>query len=287
MLKVLIVDDETVVRRGIVLGVDWASMDCVVVGEAANGEEGLAAAERYNPNLIITDVRMPRMDGIEMMRRLREKESTAHFIILTAYDEFDYARAALRYGAADYLLKPFRDQDLMSAIARVREKEGAAQPAEDTLLLPKGDKSKYVLQTLNYIAEHYADTDINIASIARHIGISEGHLSHVFKKETNLQPWAISPSTASIRPASCCGTAGTRCTRWRRWWATATWPISAARSKSSPACRHRSIRTDAVSKLHKNEQFVLTCAASLHRIVSIIAEMTRFAGEFRAGIIMV
>ena len=127
MLKVLIVDDETVVRRGIVLGVDWASMDCVVVGEAANGEEGLAAAERYNPNLIITDVRMPRMDGIEMMRRLREKESTAHFIILTAYDEFDYARAALRYGAADYLLKPFRDQDLMSAIARVREKEGAAQ----------------------------------------------------------------------------------------------------------------------------------------------------------------
>ena len=84
MLKVLIVDDETVVRRGIVLGVDWASMDCVVVGEAANGEEGLAAAERYNPNLIITDVRMPRMDGIEMMRRLREKESTAHFIILTA-----------------------------------------------------------------------------------------------------------------------------------------------------------------------------------------------------------
>ena len=157
----------------------------VVAVEFSYDAEGLAAAERYSPNLIITDVRMPHMDGIEMMRRLREKESTAHFIILTAYDEFDYARAALRYGAADYLLKPFRDQDLMSAIARVREKEGAAQPAEDTLLLPKGDKSKYVLQTLNYIAEHYADTDINIASIARHIGISEGHLSHVFKKETN------------------------------------------------------------------------------------------------------
>ena len=136
MLKVLIVDDETVVRRGIVLGLDWAAMDCVVVGEAANGEEGLAAAERYSPNLIITDVRMPRMDGIEMMRRLREQE-------------------------------------------------GAARPAEDTLLLPKGDKSKYVLQTLSYIAEHYADADINIATIARHIGISEGHLSHVFKKETN------------------------------------------------------------------------------------------------------
>ena len=83
------------------------------------------------------------------------------------------------------LVAAARDQDLMAAIARVREKEGAAQPAEDTLLLPKGDKSKYVLQTLNYIAAHYADADINIAAIARHIGISEGHLSHVFKKETN------------------------------------------------------------------------------------------------------
>lgn len=192
MLKVLIVDDETVVRRGIMLGTDWAAMDCVVVGEASNGEEGLAAAARYNPNLIITDVRMPRMDGIEMMRRLREQDCTAHFIVLTAYDEFDYARSALRYGAADYLLKPFRDQDLVAAIARVREKEGAARPAEDTLLLPKGDKSKYVLQTLNYIAEHYADADINIATIARYIGISEGHLSPRFQERDELHGAGLS-----------------------------------------------------------------------------------------------
>lgn len=75
MLKVLIVDDEAVVRRGIVLGVDWASMGCVVVGEASNGEEGIAAAEQYSPNLIITDVRMPKMDGIAMMQELRRRGS--------------------------------------------------------------------------------------------------------------------------------------------------------------------------------------------------------------------
>ena len=72
MLKVLIVDDETVVRRGIVLGVDWASMDCVVVGEAANGEEGIAQAEKCRPSLIITDLKMPKMDGLEMIAKLRE-----------------------------------------------------------------------------------------------------------------------------------------------------------------------------------------------------------------------
>ena len=91
-------------------------------------------------------------------------------------------------GAADYLLKPFRDQELVAAIERVREKAEAfsSRSAQDDLLtLPKGDKSKYVLQTLEYIAAHYADADINITTIARSIGISEGHLSHVFKKETS------------------------------------------------------------------------------------------------------
>ncbi|MCM1296882.1 MAG: response regulator [Muribaculaceae bacterium] len=187
MLKVLIVDDEPLVRRGIVLGVDWAAMGCVVVGEAANGEEGLAAVERYSPNLIITDVRMPRMDGIEMMNRLREKGCRAHVIVLTAYSDFSYARSALQFGADDYLLKPFRDQELTAAIDKVRrkEREATALTPQDTLPLVKGDKSKYVLQALEYISAHYADQDISITSIAAHLGVSEGHLSHVFKKETS------------------------------------------------------------------------------------------------------
>ena len=160
----------------------------VAAVEFSYDAEGLAAAERYSPNLIITDVRMPHMDGIEMMCVLRERGSTAHVIVLTAYNDFDYARSALRFGAADYLLKPFRDQELVAAIERVREKAEAfsSRSAQDDLLaLPKGDKSKYVLQTLEYIAAHYADADINITTIARSIGISEGHLSHVFKKETS------------------------------------------------------------------------------------------------------
>ncbi|MEI3100563.1 MAG: DNA-binding response regulator [Oscillospiraceae bacterium] len=89
-------------------------------------------------------------------------------------------------GAGDYLLKPFRDQELMAAIAVCgRRSRSRLSLSGGHLLLPKGDKSNYVLQTLEYIAEHYADTDMNITAIARHIGISEGHLSHVFKKETN------------------------------------------------------------------------------------------------------
>lgn len=187
MLKVLIVDDEAVVRRGIVLGVDWAAMECLVVGEATNGEEGLAAVERYSPNLIITDVRMPKMDGIEMIAELRRRGYRDHVIILTAYNDFEYARSALQLGADDYLLKPFHDQDLVNAVTQVhrKEREQAALTAQDTLPLTKGDKSRYVLQALNYIAEHYCDNDISITPIARYLDVSEGHLSHMFKKETS------------------------------------------------------------------------------------------------------
>ena len=84
MLKVLVVEDEELIRKGIVLAVDWAALDCVVVGEASNGEEALEAVERYHPTLIITDLKMPRMDGIEMLRRLREMGNNAYVIILTA-----------------------------------------------------------------------------------------------------------------------------------------------------------------------------------------------------------
>lgn len=187
MLKVLIVDDEAVVRRGIVLGVDWAAMGCLVVGEAANGEEGLEAAERYSPNLIITDLRMPKMDGIVMMTELRQRGYRGHVIILTAHNDFEYARSALQLGADDYLLKPFHDQDLVNAVTQVhrKEREQAALTAQDTLPLAKGDKSRYVLQALSYIAEHYSDNDISITPIARYLDVSEGHLSHMFKKETS------------------------------------------------------------------------------------------------------
>lgn len=179
MLKVLVVDDEPAVRRGIILGVDWEKMDCMVAGEAANGLEGLEAAERYHPNLIFIDVEMPRMDGLEMLRCLRERGSRANVILLTDCREFAHAENALRLGAEDCLLKPLRDRELIAVIDHVRRR-AAESPSGF-----KGDKSKYVLQAMGYIAGHYSDTDISITTIARALGVSEGHLSHVFKKETS------------------------------------------------------------------------------------------------------
>ena len=181
-IRVVIADDNADMRRIERMMISRAE-GFEIVGEAEDGVQLLTLVEQEKTQLVFLDVEMPGKTGVECARVIQDMNPAIVLIFATAHDE--YMGDAFEVYAFDYLLKPFRDQDLMSAIARVREKEGAAQPAEDPLLLPKGDKSKYVLQTLNYIAEHYADTDINIASIARHIGISEGHLSHVFKKETN------------------------------------------------------------------------------------------------------
>ena len=186
MLKVLIVEDEEMIRKGIVLTVDWAALDCMVVGETANGVQGLEAARRLEPSLIITDLKMPQMDGIEMLKALRAQGCTAYVIILTAYDNFSYVQSALRLGAVDYLLKPFHDGDLENAITRVQQrmKPEAAETAP-LGIVRKGDKSKYVQEAMDYISAHYNDPDISVGTVAQSLNISEGYLSHTFKKETD------------------------------------------------------------------------------------------------------
>lgn len=191
MLKVVVIDDEDLVRKGIVLEVDWQSIGCMVVGEASNGEEGLEAVHKYSPDLIITDIRMPKMDGIEMLKQLRDENNQVNVIFLTAYSDFTYAQNAIKLLAADYLLKPFEDGELENAVLRVKQrldentKKNTPQKQEPELMLKKGDKSKYVMEAMEYIAKHYSDNELSISLVAESLGISEGHLSHIFKKETD------------------------------------------------------------------------------------------------------
>lgn len=189
MLKVLVVEDEFYLRRGTVLTIDWAKLNCVVAGEAANGEEGLALARSLQPDIIITDIRMPRMDGLTMVRTLREEGCEAKVIILTAYSDFDYARNALRLGVTDYLLKPYHDGELEETVLRLIREPGNKESEEDTLpamQVKVADASGYSQKAIYYIGEHYGDSGISIGSIAGNLCISEGHLSHVFKKETGF-----------------------------------------------------------------------------------------------------
>ena len=111
----------------------------------------------------------------------------------------------------DYLLKPFRDQELIAAIQRVRQQAEAPSGSllPESMRLARGDKSKYVLQAMAYIADHYSDADISITTIADSLGVSEGHLSHVFKKETSytvlsyLTQYRIQKAMELLRDCRC------------------------------------------------------------------------------------
>ena len=172
MMRVMVVEDEEMIRRGIVMAVDWAALDCVVVGEAANGEQALAVAEDCRPTLIITDLKMPKMDGLEMVRRLREAGSRAYVIILTAYDSFAYAQQAIRLGAVDFLLKPFHDGDLENAVLAL-QKRIAAQAAPQPEPLPgvkAGPKSRYVREAMGYLEQNCGSSELSVGQAAAQLG---------------------------------------------------------------------------------------------------------------------
>ena len=117
MLKVLLVEDENLIRRGLAFQMNWTDVGCVLVGEAASGEEGLEQIEALHPDIVITDIRMQDMDGLDMIRRGQEICSFRS-IILSGYSEFDYAQKAIRLGVREYLLKPVDMNALRSCLLK-------------------------------------------------------------------------------------------------------------------------------------------------------------------------
>ncbi|MCR5755988.1 MAG: response regulator [Acetatifactor sp.] len=121
-MKILLVDDDEVIRAGMRKIITGASNDWEVVAEAADGEIALRELAKFpDTELIITDVRMPIMDGIELIRRVREQYPELRIIVLSGYDDYNYVRTAFMSGAVDYLLKPFQKKELLERIEKVEK----------------------------------------------------------------------------------------------------------------------------------------------------------------------
>ena len=103
MFKVMIIDDESIIRKGLRNAVNWKVFDCEVVGEASDGMEGYKLINQLHPDIIITDIKMPEVDGLTMLREIRDIIPQSKIIILTGYRDFDYAREAIKLGALDFL----------------------------------------------------------------------------------------------------------------------------------------------------------------------------------------
>ena len=197
MCRVVLVEDSNILRQGMIRTFDWKAASCRVVGDADNGQDGLALIRQVQPDIVITDIRMPVIDGLEMIRRLREEGSKAVFILISAYDEFSFAQQAIRYGVTEFLVKPFANAEFVRALGRavaqarnLRQLEslhGRVERMEQERLygpyVPEegGLKGKYVQMAVDFIKARYA-SGISVGQIAEHLSMSEGHLSKVFKE---------------------------------------------------------------------------------------------------------
>ena len=133
------------------------------------------------------------MDGIELAEKLVEKYPGIKVIFLTAYNEFEYARQAIRIGVSDYLLKPFQDGELEASIQRLLHLHPNAPASNSELeeqLIPLKKKeevaNRYVQTAISYIEEHYPDMDFSVGKLAESMAVSEGHISRLFKAETDV-----------------------------------------------------------------------------------------------------
>ncbi|QJD87346.1 response regulator [Cohnella herbarum] len=129
LLNVMIVDDEAPIRSGIKMKVDWEELGMQVAAEASDGAEALELIERGDIDLVITDITMPVMDGLNLIRKATEINDNVKFIIISGYSEFEYARTAMKYGISEYLLKPLKEAEMRASLLAVKEEILASEPA--------------------------------------------------------------------------------------------------------------------------------------------------------------
>lgn len=197
MYNLLIVDDESKIRKGLRSFFPWQDIGFNVVSEAANGIQALEYLENHHVDVVLTDIVMPKMTGIELAQALHKGKHPAKVVFLTGYKEFEYARKALEYGVKQYLVKPTQYKEITEIFEIIRAEldqehasiTGEASPAleteaDDTEVEEKGYHEKKIADIEQYVAEHYAE--VSLECVAEVFHMNKHYLSKYFKKWTSV-----------------------------------------------------------------------------------------------------
>lgn len=178
--KVLLADDEPIIREGLREMLGSFELNLKVVGEARNGIEALLMSKTLEPDIILADICMPKLSGLEFIRQLKEKiKQKSHIIIISGFNEFEYARQAISLGVNDYLLKPVREEEL---------KESIRKCSPDIIEVKNGEKeintTSYIDDCLKLLKEEYKNKDMSLKTVAFKLSINPDYLSHKLREET-------------------------------------------------------------------------------------------------------
>ena len=178
MFNVIIVDDEEIIRDSLSTLVNWNRMDCTVVGSAANGEEALTLVRSSQVDIVISDLRMPKMDGLELIKILSESHPQVECIILSGYDEFEFARQAMKFGVKHYLLKPLSEEEIEEVVIKCVEEKSRE-------LNPPKYSSPIINKVVQYLYYHFNQNDLSLKWISEHVAFcNQDYLGKLFRKQT-------------------------------------------------------------------------------------------------------
>lgn len=178
MKTLIVVEDEFRIRDGLSRLIQRLDMGVKVIGEAENGLEGLKMIQDMQPDIVITDIRMPKIEGLEMIRKAKEMNINCIFIILSGYAEFRYAQTAISYGVTDYLLKPITISDVKKLLKKLN-------PQEESVAECIEDYSNLVNLIMNSVKRDYA-THISLSVYAEEYKVTPQYISMLFTKETGI-----------------------------------------------------------------------------------------------------
>lgn len=195
--NILIADDEEIEREALKMIVGTSGLPFSSIYEAKNGREALDISKKSRIDIMILDINMPNLSGLQVLEMLRAGGDNAKVIISTAYDEFAYAVKALQFGAVDFLVKPVLDENLIESLRKCierlveeEEKEKKITRIEDYLRVSQNkidldNEPDQVKQTCSYIESNY-DKRIGLEEIAEDLKISKFHLSRIFKSAMDM-----------------------------------------------------------------------------------------------------
>ena len=180
-LRVLLVDDEIMIREGFKRLFDWEAHNCEVVGEAADGMEALAKIDTLDPDIAIMDINIPIMNGLKVIQLSRIKHPDTAYVIVSGYDDFSYCREALRLQITDYILKPVNYEEFGACIDNLK----IALFQRQTPKSQDPQEERSILLITRYLQEHLAE-EISLSVLAEEFHLSAQYISQLFKSEIGV-----------------------------------------------------------------------------------------------------
>jgi two-component system, response regulator YesN len=187
---VVIAEDEELLLHNLAGKVEASDMEFEVVGKAQTGIQAFELVKELNPDLVITDIRMPIMDGIELIKKIQEHYPLTDFIITSGYSDFEYTKSAIQLRVTEYLLKPVDPEELKSTLIKLKNKYKLQQSSFEDIFNPsttRNTPAQIASILKDYLALNYC-SEINLNLIANNMNYSSSYLTKIFFKQFKCSP---------------------------------------------------------------------------------------------------